>query len=81
MAPELAKLLNDALKLPEMERAELAGRLLESLDPVEDEAWAQSWERQVLDRIEELESKHIAPIAWAEARDLILRDSDGCAQT
>jgi len=76
MVSKVNKLLNDALKLPEKDRAELAGRLLETLDPVADEDWAQAWESEVLKRIDELESGAVTPIAWSKARDMILRDRD-----
>jgi putative addiction module component (TIGR02574 family) len=44
------RLLNQVLELPESDRAELAARLLESLDsgsdPVIDDAWAEEIERR-----------------------------------
>jgi hypothetical protein len=48
------KLLEQALQLPEKERGELAGRLLKSLESIEDEelspdAWEAAWS-EVLDR-------------------------------
>jgi hypothetical protein len=48
------KLLEQALQLPEKERGELAGRLLRSLESVEDEelapdAWETAWS-EALDR-------------------------------
>lgn len=48
------KLLEQALQLPEKERGELAGRLLRSLESIDDEelspeAWETAWS-EVLDR-------------------------------
>lgn len=53
------QLLEQALQLPEKERGELAGRLLRSLEPVEDEelapdAWQTAWSEVLDGRMREI---------------------------
>lgn len=71
------KVLTTALELPEHERAEIAARLLESLDEVEhddvDEAWAQEIER----RCAALDSGDAVTSDWNEFRARIEREVFG----
>ena len=64
----VAELLKEASRLPESERAELAGRLIESLegepDPDVEVAWAEEVER----RVRQLDSGEVKTIPWAEVR-------------
>ena len=58
MTHDTIELLNRALTLPEEERAELAGFLLESLDGPHDdpEAVEAAWKKEIARRIEDLDS-------------------------
>lgn len=75
------KLLSDALRLPERERAEMAAQLLASLDESEepadeeevDEAWAQEIER----RCAALDSGEAVTSDWSEFRARIEHDIFG----
>ena len=52
----LVKLRSEALSLPQPERAELAHDLVKSLDaPVESDA-AEAWDREILQRLAEVET-------------------------
>src|SRR5262249_11854297 len=62
------ELLKKALALPDHERAELAGSLLDSLDPVVDEDAEASWQIEVSRRLHELETGKIKTIPWDEVR-------------
>jgi len=70
-------LLEQALNLPEKERAEIAARLLESLDDAHredvDDAWAQEIER----RCAALDSGEAVTSDWSEFRARIERDVFG----
>lgn len=68
MTREVAELFEVAAQLPEADRAELAGRLLETLhgepDPDVETAWAEEVER----RVRQIESGEVKTIPWAEVR-------------
>jgi len=70
-------LLETALRLPESERADLAARLIESLDPSQDEGAGTAWAEEIRRRTEDLDRGRVRPIPWSEARRRILDDSDG----
>jgi len=81
MMTDTQKLLADALRLPEHDRAEMAAKLLESLDEPEededemsvDEAWAIEIER----RCAALDSGEAVTSDWSEFRARIERDIFG----
>jgi putative addiction module component (TIGR02574 family) len=68
MTPDVAKLLEEALKLSAEARAALAASLLESLDEDAEAAWAT----EIAKRIHELDSGAVTPVPWPEARRRIL---------
>jgi putative addiction module component (TIGR02574 family) len=72
MAPDPARLLEEALKLPPEARAALAASLLESLDEEIDEGAEAAWAEEIAKRIRELDSGAVAPVPWSEARRMIL---------
>jgi putative addiction module component (TIGR02574 family) len=72
MTQDAAQLLEKALRLAEKERAELAARLLESLDDVADEDASEAWDEEIRRRIQEIDSGQVKPIPWSEARKQIL---------
>lgn len=62
------QLLEEALQLPDEERAALAGELIWSLDPdVEDDAEAV-WSAEIRARLERVDAGIATTISWAEAR-------------
>lgn len=61
--------LQEALTLPEQERAEIAGALLESLEPEPESDVATAWRQEVAARIADLEAGEVETTPWEEIRD------------
>ena len=68
-----ARLFKEALSLDERERAELAGLLLESLEPGSDEDIEEAWQMEVRRRAEEIDSGKSVPIPWEVVRERIMK--------
>ena len=62
------QLLVEALRLPDHERAALAGALLESLEREVDEDAAAAWSAEIRDRLSEVDAGRATTIPWSEAR-------------
>ena len=75
------KLLQDALQLPENERAQLADSILESLDKEVDEDAQTAWEEEIRRRLAEIDSGAVRMIPWAEARRMILDTTKGSRES
>ena len=71
------ELYDNALALPDSERAELAARLIESLDTEVDDDVNAAWDDEIKRRIQELDSGAVTTVPWPEARRIILGLSDG----
>lgn len=70
--------LHDALRLSSIDRAMIAGKLIESLDESVDQDTEAAWALEVEKRVRDLESGAVKPISWEEARRQIneaIRDS------
>jgi putative addiction module component (TIGR02574 family) len=61
-----------ALQLPERDRAELAAKLIDSIDPTTDADWAEEWDAEIAKRIEELDTTKVKTIPWDEVRRRIV---------
>ena len=68
MKQDVTELLKKAMELPPEARAALASSLLESLDDQVDSSAEEEWKREIAQRIAELDSGKVKPIAWADAR-------------
>lgn len=68
MTRQASELLEKALSLSEEERAELAGSLIESLDPTLDEAAEAAWNQEIARRIDDLDSGKAKTISWGTVR-------------
>ena len=79
MNPPAQKVLEDALRLPNSERADLAASLIDSLDPKFDENAQSAWDAEIQRRVVELSSGSVKPIPWPEARRRILNTPDESA--
>jgi putative addiction module component (TIGR02574 family) len=55
MSKVLTELKEKAAQLPELERAELALSLIESLDGAADEGVEEAWDREIARRVAEIE--------------------------
>lgn len=68
MARDVAELFEEASQLTEMDRAELAGRLLESLHGEPDENVEAAWAEEIERRIRQIDSGEVKTIPWEEVR-------------
>jgi putative addiction module component (TIGR02574 family) len=68
MTQEAIELLQKALALPEKERAEMAGTLIDSLDPTVDENLEQAWQHEIARRIADLQSGKVKTVPWDAVR-------------
>jgi putative addiction module component (TIGR02574 family) len=62
-------LLKKALALPERERAELAGNLLDSLDKNVDDDADVAWQKEIARRLKEANSGTVKTVSWNEVRN------------
>jgi putative addiction module component (TIGR02574 family) len=68
MTQEAQELLKKALALPDKERADLAGSLIESLDNTVDEDAETAWQEEILRRLEEVRSGKVTTTPWNDVR-------------
>jgi putative addiction module component (TIGR02574 family) len=66
------QLLDEALSLPEDERAALATELLASLDGPADAGWEASWLAEIDRRVSAARQRGIPASEWADVRSRIL---------
>jgi len=64
--------LKKALTLPEADRAEVAGALLNSLEPVEEADIESAWRQEVAARVAALDAGEVETIPWNEVRDRLV---------
>jgi putative addiction module component (TIGR02574 family) len=62
------KVLQDALALPELERAEIAARLIESLDDDADQGVDDAWVAEIERRCAALDAGEAITSDWADVR-------------
>jgi putative addiction module component (TIGR02574 family) len=74
MSTDAEKFLAAALELPDRERAEIAARLLESLDEAEQDDIDDAWAREIERRCAALDSGEAGDSDWDEFRARIERD-------
>ena len=68
MARNVAEILLEASELPESDRAELAGRLLETLHGQPDEDVEAAWAEEVERRVRQIDAGEVKTIPWEEVR-------------
>jgi putative addiction module component (TIGR02574 family) len=68
MMQEAQELLKKALALPDKERADLAGSLIESLDDTVDENAEAAWQEEIVRRLEDVQSGRVKTTSWDEVR-------------
>ncbi|MGH9420933.1 MAG: addiction module protein [Thermoanaerobaculia bacterium] len=71
------RLLTIALELPEHQRAEMAARLLESLDPHDQEGVDEAWAREIERRCAAMDAGDAITSDWNEFRSQVERDIFG----
>jgi putative addiction module component (TIGR02574 family) len=62
------QLLAEALRLPEEERAALAGELIQSLETDVDPDVEAEWSQEIHERLQRLDGGEAKTIPWSEAR-------------
>ena len=65
---EAQELLKKALALPDKERADLAGSLIESLDDTVDENAEAAWQEEIVRRLEDVQSGRVKTTLWDDVR-------------
>lgn len=75
MVEEARKIVEQALKMPARQRAEIAQRLLESLDRQMDIGVESAWQSEIERRISDLDNGQVACIPWEEVRERLTRNS------
>ena len=68
MTQTAEKLLDQAMSLNDAERAELAARLIETLDAASDSDYVTAWQAEIEQRLGQLDAGKAQPIPWEEAR-------------
>lgn len=68
VTPKAVKLLENALELPENDRADLAARLIDSLDRQVDDDAPSAWDAEIALRIADVDRGSVKAIPWPEAR-------------
>lgn len=77
MTDRAEHLLDEALKLSEAERADLAARLIQSLDPETDSEVDEAWAAEIERRCAALDSGEAVTSDWSEVRERIEREIFG----
>ena len=69
MTKKAEDLLRQALDLNEAERAELAGALLQSLEPPADAEIEAAWHQEVQRRLRDLDAGRAELVPWEDVRE------------
>ncbi len=77
MARNIEQVLREALDLPEKERAEVAARLLESLDPEKEDDVDAAWAAEIEKRCADLDAGRTTTLDWEDVRRRIEREIFG----
>ena len=65
------ELFQQAMQLSEAERAELAARLIASLDPEVDRDVEAAWDAEIKTRLEQFDSGEVTAVPWPKARRIL----------
>jgi putative addiction module component (TIGR02574 family) len=68
MARDLRELIREASKLPDDDRATLAGVMIESLDPSPTPEVQAAWSREIERRVREIDDGTVELVDWEEIR-------------
>lgn len=74
MARSVQELIREAAKLPESDRAALAGAMLESLEPAPTPEVKAAWSREIERRVREIDSGAVELIDWEDVRAELFAD-------
>jgi len=76
MTPDEQRVLAEALRLPSDARADLAERLLISVDAESGESVDQAWKEEIEKRARELDNGEVETLPWEEVRQRMRRIID-----
>lgn len=76
MERNLNELFQQAVQLPERDRATLAGLLIETLDPVSEPDVEAAWSEEIKRRVAEIDAGAVELIAWEDVRAELFGDSE-----
>jgi len=68
MSRNVEQLFREAAELPESERVELAGLLLETIDGQPDEGVEAAWAEEIERRVRQIENGEVKTVPWEEVR-------------
>ena len=68
------KIFSDAMQLDETERAELAVKLMDTLEASVDAGYDEAWLTEISERERELETGEVQAIPWEEAKKMMFGD-------
>lgn len=70
------RILDDALRQPEKERARIAETLIASLDAAPGPEVKRAWQEEIDRRLREMDSGTVQCIPWEQVRDRLQRNAD-----
>ena len=68
------KIFSDAMQLDESERAELAVKLMDTLEASVDTGYDEAWLTEISERERQLETGEVQAIPWEEAKKMMFGD-------
>jgi putative addiction module component (TIGR02574 family) len=71
MERNLKEVFQEAVQLPERDRATLAGLLIETLDPVSEPDVEAAWSAEIKRRLAEIDKGTVELISWEDVRSEI----------
>jgi len=78
MERNLKEVFQEAVQLPERDRATLAGLLIETLDPVSEPDVEAAWSEEIKRRLAEADAGTLELIPWEDVRaELFARPNEG----
>jgi putative addiction module component (TIGR02574 family) len=76
METDLNDLFQQAVQLPERDRATLAGLLIETLDPVCEPDVEAAWSEEIKRRLAEIDAGTVKLIPWEDVRAELFGESE-----
>ena len=76
MERNLNDVFQQAVQLPERDRATLAGLLIETLDPVSEPDVEAAWSEEIRRRVAEIDAGTVELIAWEDVRAELFGESE-----
>jgi len=69
MSSDAKAVLERALALPQADRADIAGALLESIEPASEAEIEAAWRREVATRVAARDAGQVETVPWEDIRD------------